>query len=100
MKVKISDILEFSKIIDSIDGDIDLTVSDMFEIRKFQKNMKDVYSYLDEIGNMTSNEQFNFVCNETIFFDTPNISVSDLVDKYGLKLTQRQKDTLHHFLPK
>ena len=99
MKVKISDLLEFSKIIDSIDGDIDLTVSDMFEIRKFQKNMKDVYSYLDEIGNMTSNEQFNFVCNETIFFDTPNISVSDL-DKYGLKLTQKQKDTLHHFLPK
>ena len=58
MKVKISDLLELSRIIDILD-DMEVTVSDAFEIYTFKKRMEDVFSFLNDIMNDVSSTDFD-----------------------------------------
>ena len=97
MKVKISDLLELSRIIDILDG-MEVTVSDAFEIYNFKKRMEDVFSFLNDIMSNNPSSDFNKICEETINFNLPSISFNDIIIKYKLKLTQEQKVNLKRIL--
>lgn len=97
MKVKISDLLELSRIIDILD-DMEVTVSDAFEIYNFKKRMEDVFSFLNDIMSNNPSSDFNKICEETINFNLPSISFNDIIIKYKLKLTQEQKVNLKRIL--
>ena len=97
MKVKISDLLELSRIIDILD-DMEVTVSDAFEIYNFKKRMEDVFSFLNDIMNDVSSNDFDKICEETINFSLPSISFTDVIIKYKLELTQKQKNILKRIL--
>ena len=97
MKVKISDLLELSRIIDILDG-MEVTVSDAFEIYNFKKRMEDVFSFLNDIMSNNPSSDFNKICEETINFNLPSISFNDIIIKYKLELTQEQKVNLKRIL--
>ena len=97
MKVKISDLLELSRVIDILD-DMEVTVSDAFEIYNFKKRMEDVFSFLNDIMSNNPSSDFNKICEETINFNLPSISFNDIIIKYKLKLTQEQKVNLKRIL--
>lgn len=97
MKVKISDLLELSRVIDILDN-MEVTVSDAFEIYNFKKRMEDVFSFLNDIMGNNPSSDFNKICEETINFNLPSISFNDIIIKYKLKLTQEQKVNLKRIL--
>lgn len=97
MKVKISDLLELSRIIDILDN-MEVTVSDAFEIYNFKKRMEDVFSFLNDIMSNNPSSDFNKICEETINFNLPSISFNDIIIKYKLELTQEQKVNLKRIL--
>lgn len=97
MKVKISDLLELSRIIDILSS-MKVTVSDAFEIYNFKKRMEDVFSFLNDIMNDVSSTDFDKICEEMINFNLPSISFNDIIIKYKLKLTQKQKVSLKQIL--
>ena len=97
MKVKISDLLELSKIIDILDG-MEVTVSDAFEIYNFKKRMEDVFSFLNDIMSNNPSSDFDKISEEMINFNLPSISFNDIIIKYKLKLTQKQKVSLKQIL--
>ena len=97
MKVKISDLLELSRVIDILD-DMEVTVSDAFEIYNFKKRMEDVFSFLNDIMSNNPSSDFNKICEETINFNLPSISFNDIIIKYKLELTQEQKVNLKRIL--
>ena len=97
MKVKISDLLELSRVIDILD-DMEVTVSDAFEIYNFKKRMEDVFSFLNDIMNDVSSTDFDKISEEMINFNLPSISFNDIIIKYKLKLTQKQKVSLKQIL--
>lgn len=98
MKVKISDLLELSRIIDILDG-MEVTVSDAFEIYNFKKRMEDVFSFLNDIMSNNPSSDFDKISEEMINFNLPSISFNDIIIKYKLKLTQKQKVSLKQILP-
>ena len=97
MKVKISDLLELSRVIDILDN-MEVTVSDAFEIYNFKKRMEDVFSFLNDIMSNNPSSDFNKICEETINFNLPSISFNDIIIKYKLELTQEQKVKLKRIL--
>ena len=97
MKVKISDLLELSRIIDILD-DMEVTVSDAFEIYNFKKRMEDVFSFLNDIMSNNPSSDFDKISEEMINFNLPSISFNDIIIKYKLKLTQEQKVNLKRIL--
>ena len=97
MKIKISDLLELSRVIDILDN-MEVTVSDAFEIYNFKKRMEDVFSFLNDIMSNNPSSDFNKICEETINFNLPSISFNDIIIKYKLKLTQEQKVNLKRIL--
>ena len=97
MKVKISDLLELSRVIDILDN-MQVTVSDAFEIYNFKKRMEDVFSFLNDIMSNNPSSDFNKICEETINFNLPSISFNDIIIKYKLELTQEQKVNLKRIL--
>ena len=97
MKVKISDLLELSRVIDILDN-MEVTVSDAFEIYNFKKRMEDVFSFLNDIMNDVSSTDFDKISEEMINFNLPSISFNDIIIKYKLKLTQKQKVSLKQIL--
>ena len=97
MKVKISDLLELSRIIDILD-DMEVTVSDAFEIYNFKKRMEDVFSFLNDIMSNNPSSDFDKISEEMINFNLPSISFNDIIIKYKLKLTQEQKVKLKRIL--
>lgn len=97
MKVKISDLLELSRIIDILD-DMEVTVSDAFEIYIFKKRMEDVFSFLNDIMSNNHSSDFDKISEEMINFNLPSISFNDIIIKYKLKLTQKQKVSLKQIL--
>lgn len=97
MKVKISDLLELSRIIDILDG-MEVTVSDAFEIYNFKKRMEDVFSFLNDIMSNNPSSDFDKISEEMINFNLPSISFNDIIIKYKLKLTQKQKVSLKQIL--
>ena len=97
MKVKISDLLELSRVIDILDN-MEVTVSDAFEIYNFKKRMEDVFSFLNDIMSNNPLSDFNKICEETINFNLPSISFNDIIIKYKLELTQEQKVNLKRIL--
>ena len=97
MKVKISDLLELSRIIDILDG-MEVTVSDAFEIYNFKKRMEDVFSFLNDIMSNNPSSDFDKISEEMINFNLPSISLNDIIIKYKLKLTQKQKVSLKQIL--
>ena len=97
MKVKISDLLELSRVIDILDN-MEVTVSDAFEIYNFKKRMEDVFSFLNDIMSNNPSSDFDKICEETINFNLPSISFNDIIIKYKLKLTQEQKVNLKRIL--
>ena len=97
MKVKISDLLELSRIIDILD-DMEVTVSDAFEIYNFKKRMEDVFSFLNDIMSNNPSSDFDKISEETINFNLPSISFNDIIIKYKLELTQEQKVNLKRIL--
>ena len=97
MKVKISDLLELSRIIDILDG-MEVTVSDAFEIYNFKKRMEDVFSFLNDIMSNNPSYDFDKISEEMINFNLPSISFNDIIIKYKLKLTQKQKVSLKQIL--
>lgn len=97
MKVKISDLLELSRVIDILDN-MEVTVSDAFEIYNFKKRMEDVFSFLNNIMSNNPTSDFDKICEETINFNLPSISFNDIIIKYKLKLTQEQKVNLKRLL--
>lgn len=97
MKVKISDLLELSRVIDILD-DMEVTISDAFEIYKFKKRMEDVVSFLNDIISNEPSPDFDKICEEMINFNLPSISFNDIIIKYKLKLTQEQKVSLKRIL--
>ena len=97
MKVKISDLLELSRIIDILDG-MEVTVSDAFEIYNFKKRMEDVFSFLNDIMSNNPSSDFDKISEEMINFNLPSISFNDIIIKYKLKLTQEQKVNLKRIL--
>lgn len=97
MKVKISDLLELSRIIDILDG-MEVTVSDAFEIYNFKKRMEDVFSFLNDIMSNNPSSDFDKISEEMINFNLPSISFNDIIIKYKLKLTQKQKVSLKRIL--
>lgn len=97
MKVKISDLLELSRIIDILDG-MEVTVSDAFEIYNFKKRMEDVFSFLNDIMRNNPSSDFDKISEEMINFNLPSISFNDIIIKYKLKLTQKQKVSLKQIL--
>ncbi len=97
MKVKISDLLELSRVIDILDN-MEVTVSDAFEIYNFKKRMEDVFSFLNDIMSNNPSSDFNKICEETINFNLPSISFNDIIIKYKLELTQEQKVNLKRIL--
>lgn len=97
MKVKISDLLELSRIIDILDG-MKVTVSDAFEIYNFKKRMEDVFSFLNDIMSNNPSSDFDKISEEMINFNLPSISFNDIIIKYKLKLTQKQKVSLKQIL--
>ena len=97
MNVKISDLLELSRVIDILDN-MEVTVSDAFEIYNFKKRMEDVFSFLNDIMSNNPSSDFNKICEETINFNLPSISFNDIIIKYKLKLTQEQKVNLKRIL--
>ena len=97
MKVKISDLLELSRIIDILDG-MEVTVSDAFEIYNFKKRMEDVFSFLNAIMSNNPSSDFDKISEEMINFNLPSISFNDIIIKYKLKLTQKQKVSLKQIL--
>lgn len=97
MEVKISDLLELSRVIDILD-DMEITVSDAFEIYKFKKRMEDVFSFLNDIISNEPSSDFDKICEEMIHFNLPSISFNDIIIKYKLKLTQEQKVSLKRIL--
>ena len=97
MKVKISDLLELSRVIDILNN-MEVTVSDAFEIYNFKKRMEDVFSFLNDIMSNNPSSDFNKICEETINFNLPSISFNDIIIKYKLKLTQEQKVNLKRIL--
>lgn len=99
MKVKISDLLELSRIIDILD-DMEVTVSDAFEIYIFKKRMEDVFSFLNDIMSNNPSSDFDKISEEMINFNLPSISFNDIIIKYKLKLTQKQKVSLKQILSK
>ena len=72
MKVKISDLLELSRIIDILDG-MEVTVSDAFEIYNFKKRMEDVFSFLNDIMSNNPSSDFDKISEEMINFNLPSI---------------------------
>ena len=97
MNVKISDLLELSRVIDILDN-MEVTVSDAFEIYNFKKRMEDVFSFLNDIMSNNPSSDFNKICEETINFNLPSISFNDIIIKYKLELTQEQKVNLKRIL--
>lgn len=97
MKIKISDLLELSRIIDILDG-MEVTVSDAFEIYNFKKRMEDVFSFLNDIMSNNPSSDFDKISEEMINFNLPSISFNDIIIKYKLKLTQKQKVSLKQIL--
>ena len=97
MKVKMSDLLELSRVIDILDN-MEVTVSDAFEIYNFKKRMEDVFSFLNDIMSNNPSSDFNKICEETINFNLPSISFNDIIIKYKLELTQEQKVNLKRIL--
>ena len=97
MEVKISDLLELSRVIDILDK-MEVTVSDAFEIYNFKKRMEDVFSFLNDIMSNNPSSDFNKICEETINFNLPSISFNDIIIKYKLELTQEQKVNLKRIL--
>ena len=97
MKVKISDLLELSRVIDILDN-MEVTVSDAFEIYNFKKRMEDVFSFLNDVMSNNPSSDFNKICEETINFNLPSISFNDIIIKYKLELTQEQKVNLKRIL--
>lgn len=97
MKVKISDLLELSRVIDILDG-MEVTVSDAFEIYNFKKRMEDVFSFLNDIMSNNPSSDFDKISEEMINFNLPSISFNDIIIKYKLKLTQKQKVSLKQIL--
>ena len=97
MKVKISDLLELSRIIDILD-DMEVTVSDALEIYNFKKRMEDVFSFLNDIMSNNPSSDFDKISEEMINFNLPSISFNDIIIKYKLKLTQKQKVSLKQIL--
>ena len=97
MKVKISDLLELSRIIDILDG-MEVTVSDAFEIYNFKKRMEDVFSFLNDIMSNNPSSDFDKISEEMINFNLPSISFNDIIIKYKLKLTKKQKVSLKQIL--
>ena len=97
MKVKISDLLELSRVIDILDN-MEVTVSDAFEIYNFKKRMEDVFSFLNDIMSNNPSSDFNKICEETINFNLPSISFNDIIIRYKLELTQEQKVNLKRIL--
>ena len=97
MKVKISDLLELSRIIDILD-DMEVTVSDAFEIYNFKKRMEDVFSFLNDIMSNNPSSDFDKISEEMINLNLPSISFNDIIIKYKLKLTQEQKVNLKRIL--
>lgn len=97
MKVKISDLLELSRIIDILD-DMEVTVSDAFEIYNFKKRMEDVFSFLNDIMSNNPSSDFDKISEEMINFNLPSISFNDIIIKYKLELTQEQKVNLKRIL--
>lgn len=99
MKVKIFDLIELSKIIDIL-GQQEITISDSFEVYKFQENIKAFYSFLNEITKNINPSDFDKISNETVNFDLPNISVENILTKYRLKLSDEQSEIIHRILSK
>lgn len=97
MKIKISDLLELSRVIDILD-DMEVTVSDAFEIYNFKKRMEDVFSFLNDIMSNNPSSDFNKISEERINFNLPSISFNDIIIKYKLELTQEQKVILKRIL--
>lgn len=97
MKVKISDLLELSRVIDILDN-MEVTVSDAFEIYNFKKRMEDVFSFLNDIMSNNPSSDFDKISEEMINFNLPSISFNDIIIKYKLKLTQEQKVNLKRIL--
>lgn len=97
MKVKISDLLELSRVIDILDN-MEVTVSDAFEIYNFKKRMEDVFSFLNDIMSNNPSSDFDKICEEMINFNLPSISFNDIIIKYKLELTQEQKVNLKRIL--
>lgn len=97
MKVKISDLLELSRVIDILDN-MEVTVSDAFEIYNFKKRMEDVFSFLNDIMSNNPSSDFDKISEETINFNLPSISFNDIIIKYKLELTQEQKVNLKRIL--
>lgn len=97
MKIKISDLLELSRVIDILD-DMEVTVSDAFEIYNFKKRMEDVFSFLNDIMSNNPSSDFDKITEERINFNLPSISFNDIIIKYKLELTQEQKVILKQIL--
>ena len=89
--------MELSRIIDILDG-MEVTVSDAFEIYNFKKRMEDVFSFLNDIMSNNPSSDFDKISEEMINFNLPSISFNDIIIKYKLKLTQKQKVSLKQIL--
>ena len=89
--------MELSRIIDILD-DMEVTVSDAFEIYNFKKRMEDVFSFLNDIMSNNPSSDFDKISEEMINFNLPSISFNDIIIKYKLKLTQKQKVNLKRIL--
>ena len=78
--------------------DMEVTVSDAFEIYNFKKRMEDVFSFLNDIMSNNPSSDFDKISEEMINFNLPSISFNDIIIKYKLKLTQKQKVSLKQIL--
>lgn len=96
-KIKIFELIEISKIIDKL-SELEITVSDAFEIYKFKEHMNEMYSFLSDITPNVSSKEFDIFSQEEIYFNIPMISVRDIINKYQLELTKKQDDIIHRFL--
>ena len=77
---------------------MEVTVSDAFEIYNFKKRMEDVFSFLNDIMSNNPSSDFDKISEEMINFNLPSISFNDIIIKYKLKLTQKQKVSLKQIL--
>ena len=60
--------------------------------------MEDVFSFLNDIMSNNPSSDFDKISEEMINFNLPSISFNDIIIKYKLKLTQKQKVSLKQIL--
>ena len=77
---------------------MEVIVSDAFEMYNFKKRMEDVFSFLNNIIRNNPSSDFDKICEETINFNLPSISFNDIIIKYKLELTQKQRVSLKRVL--